>query len=156
MKSRQNKNWTSLKLSDISEIVMGQSPKSEHYNTEADGLPFFQGRSEFGYLYPTPEKWCTNPLKVAEKKNVLMTVRAPVGDLNVAREKCIIGRGLCALRSKLKSKRFLYYLLKGNAKYIASFGSGAVYDAINKDAVANLILSIPNEKGQIKVDSILS
>jgi len=149
-------NWKKVKLSDIAEIVMGQSPKSKFYNTDGDGLPFFQGRAEFGDIYPNVKKWCTKPLKVAKKNDVLMTVRAPVGDLNIANEECIIGRGLCALRSKLNNGRFLYYLLKGNNSYIISFGSGAVYDAINKDSVGNLIFDIPDEPIQHKIASILS
>ncbi len=151
-----SKNWGKIKLSDIADIEMGQSPKSEFYNTNGDGLPFFQGRAEFGYIYPNIEKWCTKPLKVAKKNDVLMTVRAPVGDMNIAKEECIIGRGLCALRSKLNNGRFLYYLLKGNNSYIISFGSGAVYDAINKDSVENLVFDIPDELTQRKISSILS
>lgn len=149
-------NWKKVKLSDIAEIVMGQSPKSKFYNTDGDGLPFFQGRAEFGDIYPDVKKWCSKPLKIAKKNDVLMTVRAPVGDLNIAKEECIIGRGLCALRSKLNNGRFLYYLLKGNNSYITSFGSGAVYDAINKDSVGNLIFDILDEPIQWKISSILS
>jgi len=145
-----------VKLNDIAEVIMGQSPKSKFYNTDGNGLPFFQGRSEFGNIYPHVKKWCTRPLKIARKDDVLMTVRAPVGDLNIAREDCIIGRGLCALRSKLNNGRFLYYLLKKNNSYITSFGSGAVYDAINKEAIENLIFEIPDLLTQQKIASILS
>lgn len=154
--SVENKKWQKIKLGDIAEIVMGQSPQSKFYNTDGDGLPFFQGRAEFGDVYPNVKKWCTKPLKIAKKNDILMTVRAPVGDLNIAKEECIIGRGLCALRSNLNNGRFLYYLLKGNNSYIVSFGSGAVYDAINKDSVGNLIFKIPDEQAQRKISSILS
>jgi len=105
-------NWEIVKLKEIAEIIMGQSPKSEFYNTNREGLPFFQGCSEFEELNPVPKKWCTKPLKIAYKDDVLMSVRAPVGALNIADRKCIIGRGLCAIRTKLNSRRFLYYLLK--------------------------------------------
>lgn len=161
--NKQQKRWKGkmsrmkqVKLLDIADIIMGQSPKSIFYNLNGEGLPFFQGRSEFGYIYPNIEKWCTKLLKVAKKDDVLMTVRAPVGDLNIAKEECIIGRGLCALRSKLNNGRFLYYLLKGNNNYITSFGSGAVYEAINKDSVENLVFNIPDELTQQKISSILS
>ena len=105
-------NWEIVKLKEIAEIIMGQSPKSEFYNTNREGLPFFQGCSEFGELYPVPKKWCTKPLKIAYVDDILMSVRAPVGDLNIADRKCIIGRGLCAIRTKLNSGRFLYHWLK--------------------------------------------
>ena len=161
--NKQQKRWKGkmsrmkqVKLLDIADIIMGQSPKSIFYNFKGEGLPFFQGIAEFGYIYPNVEKWCTKPLKVAKKNDVLMTVRAPVGDLNIAKEECIIGRGLCGLRSKLNNGRFLYYLLKGNNNYITSFGSGAVYEAINKDSVENLVFNIPDELTQQKISSILS
>jgi type I restriction enzyme S subunit len=94
-------NWEIVKLKEIAVIIMGQSPKSEFYNTNREGLPFFQGCSEFGALRPVPKKWCTKPLKIAYKDDILMSVRAPVGALNIADRKCIVGRGLCAIRTKL-------------------------------------------------------
>ncbi|MEK6590699.1 MAG: restriction endonuclease subunit S, partial [Nitrospinota bacterium] len=90
----------------------GQSPKSEFYNTYGEGLPFFQGCSNFGELYPSPKTYCTKILRVAEKDDVLISVRTPVGDLNIAKEKCIIGRGLCALQTKLENGKFLLWLRK--------------------------------------------
>jgi len=149
-------NWEIVKLKEIAEIIMGQSPKSEFYNTDREGLPFFQGCSEFGALRPVPKKWCTKPLKIAYKDDVLMSVRAPVGDLNIADRKCIIGRGLCAIRTKLNSGRFLYYLLKGNIMEIISLGTGSVYDAINKSAIENLEIEIPPLETQCKIAAILS
>jgi len=151
-----SKGWGKAKLKDIADVIMGQSPKSEFYNEYGKGLPFFQGRAEFGYLYPEVKKWCTKPTKIAMRDDVLMTVRAPVGDLNIAKEECIIGRGICALRSKIKNDRFLFYLLKGNNSYITSFGSGAVYDAINKDSVEQLTFNLPDEISQKKISNILS
>lgn len=149
-------NWKKVKLCEIAEIVMGQSPKSEFYNSEQNGLPFFQGCTDFGELYPKTRVWSTAFNKIAEREDVLMSVRAPVGDLNIAREKCVIGRGLCALRTKLDNDRFLYYLLKGNNKHITSFGSGAVYDAINRPSLENIILEVPDLPIQQKIASILS
>jgi type I restriction enzyme S subunit len=149
-------NWEIVKLKEIAVIIMGQSPKSEFYNTNREGLPFFQGCSEFRELYPVPKKWCTKPLKIAHKDDVLMSVRAPVGDLNIADRKCIIGRGLCAIRTKLNSGRFLYYLLKGNIMEITSLGSGSVYAAINKSTIENLEIEIPSLHVQRKIAAILS
>lgn len=145
-----------VKLKEIVELIMGQSPKSEFYNTNREGLPFFQGCSEFGALRPVPKKWCTKPLKIAHKDDVLMSVRAPVGDLNIADRKCIIGRGLCAMRTKLNSGRFLYYLLKGNIMEITSLGSGSVYAAINKSTIENHEIEIPSLHIQRKIAAILS
>jgi len=149
-------NWKIVKLKEIAEIIMGQSPKSKFYNTNREGLPFFQGCSEFRELCPVPKKWCTKLLKIAYKNDVLMSVRAPVGDLNIADRKCIIGRGLCAIRTKLNNGRFLCYLLKGNIMEITSLGSGSVYDAVNKSAIGNLEIEIPPIPIQRKIAAILS
>ena len=153
---RQGNDRRIVKLKEIVEIIMGQSPKSEFYNTNREGLPFFQGCSEFGALRPVPKKWCTKPLKIAHKDDVLMSVRAPVGALNIADRKCIIGRGLCAMRTKLNSGRFLYYLLKGNIMEITSLGSGSVYAAINKLTIENHEIEIPSLNIQRKIAAILS
>jgi len=99
-------NWKKVKLKDFVDIIMGQSPKSEFYTDNISDIPFFQGCTEFGEMYPIPKKFCSKPTKIAEKNDVLMTVRAPVGDLNIAIEKCCIGRGICALRPKNKNTRF--------------------------------------------------
>jgi type I restriction enzyme S subunit len=153
---RKGNNWEIVKLKEIAVIIMGQSPKSEFYNTNREGLPFFQGCSEFGELNPVPKKWCTKLLKIAYKDDVLMSVRAPVGDLNIADRKCIIGRGLCAMRTKINSGRFLYYLLQGNIMEITTLGSGSVYDAINKSAIENLKIEIPPLETQRKIAAVLS
>ena len=101
-------DWIEVKLSDIADIIMGQSPKSKYYNSNNIGLPFFQGCSEFGEIYPKAEKYCSRPIKIGKKNDVLMSVRAPIGTLNIADRECCIGRGLCAIRSK-ENDRFVYY-----------------------------------------------
>ena len=83
------KEWKWVRLGEITEIILGQSPPSSTYNTEGKGLPFFQGSGEFGKVYPVIKKWCTEPKKVAEKGNILISVRAPVGDVNIAPVKCV-------------------------------------------------------------------
>jgi len=84
-------------LSQIVDIVMGQSPSSTTYNMEGNGIPFFQGKAEFGKLYPRINKFCHSPLKVANRDDILISVRAPVGPTNLAPEKCCIGRGLAVV-----------------------------------------------------------
>ena len=92
------KGWKIVKLGDLCDIVMGQSPPSSTYNSDGIGLPFFQGKAEFTELYPLTKKWCSEPKKIAELNDILLSVRAPVGDTNIANQKCCIGRGLAAIR----------------------------------------------------------
>jgi len=106
------KGWIWTRLNEICEIILGQSPPSNTYNTIGDGLPFYQGKSEFSELYPTPQKWCSAPKKTSEKGDVLISVRAPVGPTNLCNEKSCIGRGLAAIRplKPIPEKYILYYL----------------------------------------------
>ena len=148
-------NWQTVKLKDLAEVIMGQSPRSEYYNTEGIGLPFFQGCGEFGQLRPTVKKYCSKPTRIAQEGDVLMSVRAPIGTLNIADRECCIGRGLCAIRSK-KGSRFVYYLLKANLALIQTYGSGTTFRAINKAEVNNLPLEVPPLPTQRKIAAILS
>ncbi len=145
-------------LSDVAELVMGQSPPSTSYNDAGEGLPFYQGKSEFGATYPTPRKYCTEPKKLAEVGDILMSVRAPVGDTNLCREKSCIGRGIAAIRAKNIDRDFLYFYLRKIEPYIDSLGSGAIFKAINKSQLSELPI---NEAGialpeQKKIAHILS
>ncbi|MFH1933621.1 MAG: restriction endonuclease subunit S [Pseudomonadota bacterium] len=144
-----------VKLCEIADVIMGQSPKSEYYNTEGNGLPFFQGCSEFGEMYPTVKKYCSKPNRIAQKGDVLMSVRAPIGTLNLADRQCCIGRGLCAIRSK-SANRFVYYLLKTNLDMIQTYGSGTIFRAINKAETNNLPFTVPSLPTQHKIAAILS
>ena len=90
--------WAKAKLPDAIELIMGQSPSSSDCNSDGKGLPFYQGKTEFGKVYPTVRKYCTSPKKLAVKNDVLLSVRAPVGPTNLATERCAIGRGLAVLR----------------------------------------------------------
>ena len=87
-----------VRLGEVCEIVMGQSPTSESYNKVGDGLPFYQGNADFGYRWPTPRVWCNSPTKMAEPGDILISVRAPIGALNFAKERCCIGRGVAPLQ----------------------------------------------------------
>ncbi len=130
------------KLADIAKIVMGQSPKSEYYNLQKEGLPFHQGVTNFGYRYPTHEVFSTGGEKTAENGDVLVSVRAPVGRLNIANTKIILGRGLAALRHKQNKQSFLFYLLKSIFTKEDLFGSGSVFPAITKKEFEELPVNV--------------
>ena len=148
------KDWGYIKLSEIAEIIMGQSPPGKYYNEKQNGLPFFQGKAEFGdnYLKP-PTKWTYKAMKKAMKNDVLMSVRAPVGPTNLAPFELCIGRGLCAIRPDKKklSYLFLYYYLSTNQKQICKFSTGSTFEAINKKDVENILIPLPTLKEQNKI-----
>ena len=148
----------SVKLSDVAEFVMGQSPPSTSYNDAGYGLPFYQGKTDFGATYPTPRIFCREPKKLAKNGDILMSVRAPVGATNLCQSKSCIGRGIAAIRAKGIDRDFLYFYLKKIEAYIDSLGSGAIFKAINKSQLAELPIneagiSIPEQK---KIAHILS
>ncbi len=116
--------WELCELKDKVNIVMGQSPKSEFYNKNKEGVPFMQGRTTFGDKYHEIDTWCTEPKRFANKADVLMSVRAPVGDVNIATMNLCIGRGLASLSMKNNNNEYLYYLLKNYVDVITSKGSG--------------------------------
>lgn len=127
--------WEWKKLGDetLLEILMGQSPPGESYNDESKGLPFFQGKTDFGDYYPTPRKWCTAPTKISLPGDVLICVRAPVGPTNLTAEKCAIGRGLTILRPKTALQtKFLLYALRSLERQISEMGKGSTFVAITK------------------------
>lgn len=133
------KGWEVGKLSDISTIIMGQSPEGETYNKEGKGMIFYQGRTDFGYRFPDITTYTTHPKKKALKNDILISVRAPVGDLNIAIEDCSIGRGIGALRSKIKCNSYLFYLLqKLKSHFDISDGEGTIFGSINKDDLHNI------------------
>ena len=103
--------WRMGTLSDIAIITMGQSPDGETYNIDGDGMIFYQGRTDFGRRFPKARVYTTSPTREAEIGDVLLSVRAPVGDLNIAPHKCCLGRGLAGLRSKMNSQSYLYSLV---------------------------------------------
>ena len=123
---------------------MGQSPPSSTYNTQKIGLPFYQGKSEFGHIYPNPQKYCSKPNKIAEKGDILLSVRAPVGATNVCLEKSCIGRGLAALRPlENSSTKFIFFLFRYLEPILAKAGTGTTFKAINKDFLCQLELNVP-------------
>ena len=143
-----------LTLKDIAIINMGQSPNSKTYNDEKNGIPFYQGKSDFGKINPIPRIWCSNPIKIAEKDDILISVRAPIGDTNIATERCCIGRGLASIRplNKNINQKYLYHLLNSKYNDLNKFGTGSTFKAITKDNLCNLKCNkIPNIREQIEV-----
>ncbi|MEK0290323.1 restriction endonuclease subunit S [Caldifermentibacillus hisashii] len=141
------------KVSEVCEIIMGQSPPSDSYNDKGIGMPFFQGKSEFGELNPTPKWYCSSPIRLAEVDDILISVRAPVGDVNIANVNCCIGRGLAAIRpdkTKLLTK-FLFYVLKGKKREIENMGTGSTFKAISKKDLVNIKIPVPNIEIQKKI-----
>lgn len=126
------KSWKRVPLAECCEIILGQSPPGSTYNTEGHGLPFFQGKAEFGDLFPQVEKWCSEPKKVAEKGDVLISVRAPVGPTNLAAERSAIGRGLAAIRGHGGiPSRYILYALRAQESEIAGKGTGSTFSSIS-------------------------
>ena len=136
--------WVWTTLEEISDIILGQSPPSSTYNTDGEGLPFYQGKLEFGKLYPTPRKWCTAPKKIAEKGDVFISIRAPVGPTNICPEKSAVGRGLAAIRGLGGIESFfILYLMRTYSNEIASRGTGTTFDAITGNQLKTLEIPLP-------------
>ena len=138
------KGWTWTQLGEIAEIILGQSPPSSTYNESGNGLPFYQGKLEFGKVYPTPKKWCVAPKKMAEKGDVLISVRAPVGPTNICPEKSCIGRGLAAIRGLGGIETFfILYLIRTFENVLAGKGTGTTFNAISGDQLRGLEFPLP-------------
>lgn len=143
-------------LSDVAEITMGQSPSGSSYNEDGDGEVFYQGRGEFGTYFPRRRLSTTEPKRMAQEGDTLMSVRAPVGDLNVANEKCCIGRGLAAIHSN-SAQSFVHYLMYGQARQLDAFnGDGTVFGSINGKALKELPVFLPDGDAIISLDTQLS
>lgn len=141
------KEWELSTIGDCYDVVMGQSPKGETYNENKQGMLFYQGRAEFGWRFPTPRLFTTDPKRIAEQNSILMSVRAPVGDINIALEKCCIGRGLAALQHKSKSLSFGLYQIQSIKSELDLFnGEGTVFGSINQANLKNIQIINPDEK----------
>jgi type I restriction enzyme S subunit len=152
--------WEFVRLGDgeMCQIVMGQSPPSSTYNKLQEGLPFLQGNMEFGEYYPSPSIYCSEPIKIAEKNDVLISVRAPVGEVNISPSRVCIGRGLAAIRGKPNkiNDLFLFYHLKHIGKKLESISSGSTFKAIRRNDLDQLELFLPPLPEQKKIAEILS
>ena len=141
-----------VKLGEVAEIIAGQSPEGKYYNENGDGMPFYQGKIEFGEMYiGEPTHWTTQVTRIAKKNDILMSVRAPVGTLNIATNKICIGRGLAAIRVNEKINHlFLFYLLKAKEKEIKGNG-GAVFDSISKTQIEQIQIPLPPLDAQQRI-----
>ena len=132
------------KLKDCCTIIAGQSPESKYYNTTGEGLPFFQGKADFGELYPAIRVYCSQPTKIAEKDDILLSVRAPVGPTNLAPCKVCIGRGLTAIRpSEVLLTRYVLLFFRYFEAQLASKGTGTTFKAITQDVIKDLEIPVP-------------
>ena len=136
-------------LKDIATITMGQSPDSSSYNEEKNGIPFYQGNADFGELNPIARVWCSNPKKKAKKNDILISVRAPIGALNIATEECCIGRGLAAITIENDFERnYVFHLLKARNRELNNMGTGSTFKAISKSVLEEIQVPIISEKEQ--------
>jgi len=150
-------DWQVVRLGEVAQIEMGQSPPSITYNSEGIGLPFFQGKADFGDIYPTTRKWCSSPNKIAEKDDILLSVRAPIGDVNIATQRCCIGRGLTAIRAGAKSdSKYLFYHLLFSQELLESKGTGTTFKQINKETVTHFLIPLPPLAEQRAIAHVLT
>lgn len=149
--------WEMVRLSEAADFNMGQSPSSESYNDEGQGVPFFQGKTDFGLMYPTVRMYCTEPKKIAEKDDILISVRAPVGAVNIATGTCCIGRGLAAISQKngTSDYKYLYYFLKYKENDIANMGVGSTFKAISKKDLDAIEIPFPPLPVQRQIADVL-
>lgn len=145
------------KLGEIVDITMGQSPKSIYYNQVGEGYPFLQGNRTFGLKYPTFDTYTTVMTKLAKSGDVIMSVRAPVGALNITPRDMCLGRGVCSLRMKNGNQEFLYYMMKYYVSDLISKESGTVFGSVNRNDINDLEVDIPeNVEKQVRIGRILS
>ncbi|HNB33199.1 MAG TPA: restriction endonuclease subunit S [Bacteroidia bacterium] len=148
--------WTDGKLSEVANITMGQSPDGDSYNEEGEGMVFFQGSTDFNFRFPLVRMFTTAPSRIAQEEDVLLSVRAPVGTLNVANEKCCIGRGLAALNSKNEANSFVLYLMfYFKAMFDVQDRTGTTFGSIDKDTLHDLKFAKPPVELQKQFQSIV-
>ena len=136
--------WARRTLVELAEVVMGQSPKSQFYNEAGDGLPFHQGVTDYGFRFVSHRTYSTALTKLAEAGNILVSVRAPVGRINITRDKIVLGRGLASVRSRTDHQSFLFYALKNHFYAEDIIGTGAIYTATNKKELERQTLIEPH------------
>lgn len=138
------REWKIVNLNDIASITMGTSPKGNSINTDGNGIAFYQGKADFGSRFPITRTYTDEPIRYADINDILLSVRAPVGTLNIANEKCCIGRGLAVIHSKYTS--FLFYLMRANQYRFDSYNNeGTTFGAITKDDLFGMKIVIPKE-----------
>ena len=144
-------------LKELVDIQMGQSPESKFYNYDKIGLPFYQGKADFGRINPTPKMWCSKSKKEAKPNDILISVRAPVGDLNINKEQSCIGRGLAAITCKSDvDMMYLYYHLIYLKPQLRHISTGSTFESINRSQLENLIITYKSYAEQIKISNTLN
>ena len=144
-------------LKDVCAIHMGQSPDSNSSNGNGDGIPFFQGNADFGERYPITKKWCSAPTKMASPEDILISVRAPIGAINYAKENCCIGRGLAAItpdKTKVSSE-FIFWLLKGKNAELNRKGTGSTFKAIGRKILEEILVPDISLEKQLQYATVL-
>jgi len=149
-------DWEILSLSKISQINMGRSPPSKDCNERGVGLPFYQGNAAFGSKYPGPKTWCNLPEKIADEGDILISVRAPVGEIYVAPHKCCIGKGIAAVKAKGVHDEFLYQSMLMRRKTLQGLAKGHRFGAINLRELSELLIPLPPFSEQKKIGEILT
>ncbi|MDE1818305.1 MAG: restriction endonuclease subunit S [Thaumarchaeota archaeon] len=150
-------DWNMSKLDKFLKINMGQSPPSECYNDVGNGLPFFQGVTDFGDIFPEPKVWCNDARKIAEPNEILFSVRAPVGEVNLSNSKCCIGRGIASLIPNNSNMHYCFYILKQFKNHFLQYSQGTTYDAINREEIVRVKVPFTEVLSeQQKIASILS
>lgn len=146
-----------IALKELCSLTMGQSPSSDTYNDEQVGYPFYQGNADFGKLHPCARMWCDKPKKMAKKDDILISVRAPIGSLNIATEDCCIGRGLAAItvNSSKSDMLYLFYALSAYNTILQNKGTGSTFKAINKNALEELLIPDYSKEKQVEIGQVL-
>jgi type I restriction enzyme S subunit len=144
-------------LEEVCELNMGQSPESSSYNQDGNGLPFYQGNADFSDLHPITRCWCNKPTKVAKPQDLLISVRAPIGAMNIATEICCIGRGLAALTPKkdIAFGKYVYYVLRGKHSELNAKGTGSTFKAITKTVLSETLIPLPPLAEQERIAAVL-
>ncbi|WP_308638986.1 restriction endonuclease subunit S [Paenibacillus silvisoli] len=149
--------WRKGTLFEISNITMGQSPNGDSYNDTGNGMVFYQGRTDFGLRFPSTRMYTTEPSRIANQGDILLSVRAPVGDLNISNEKCCIGRGLAALNSKTEANSFVYYLMtKLKPQFDIINNNGTTFGALTKDMLNEMMIIVPADDLVEQFESMVS
>jgi type I restriction enzyme S subunit len=140
--------WSAVRFTDVCDVIAGQSPPSETYNEKGTGLPFLQGNGDFSDKYPIPKSWCTAPAKVAEVDDTLISVRAPVGEVNRADRQYAIGRGLAAVRAVSANSDFVYHGLHRWRWSLQRVAQGTTFDAVTARHFSQLLVALPDDRDE--------
>lgn len=147
--------WKRGSLGEIATILMGQSPDSKYVNNRHEGVPFLQGNAEFGPHFPTAMKWCSKPGRIVDRGDILMSVRAPVGDINKADREYCIGRGLSGIRVAPEDVDFIWYALGYEKQHLRRVSQGSTFDAINREDMEQFPILVPPAHERRRIGTIL-